>query len=88
MLEIVVNSKAMTPEWLKNPDVGAVLKEDGGKLMSSPAFEKFINLALKEDADPEAPKDLAEFRKWIKSESKLTLVESTETTAKVKLSFD
>jgi hypothetical protein len=86
LLEIVVNSKAMTPEWLKNPDVGAVLKEDGGKLMSSPAFEKFINLALKEDADPEAPKDLAEFREWIKSVD-VTLVSSTETTAKVKLSL-
>lgn len=86
LLEIVVNSKAMTSEWLKNPDVGAVLKEDGGKLMSSPSFEKFINLALKDDADPEAPKDLAEFRKWIKSVD-VTLVSSTETTAKVKLSL-
>jgi len=86
VLEIVVNSKAMTPEWLKDPDVGAILKEDGGKLMSSPAFEKFINLALTEDADPEAPKDLAELRKWIKSVD-VTLVSSTETTAKVKLSL-
>ena len=85
LLEIVVNSKAMTPEWLKNPDVGAVLKEDGGKLMSSPAFEKFINLALKEEADPDAPKDLAEYRKWMKG-IKVELVESTETTATVRVS--
>jgi hypothetical protein len=86
LLEIVVNSKAMTPEWLKDPDIGAVLKEDGGKLMSSPAFEKLINMGLKEDADPDAAKDLAEFRKWIKSVD-VTLVSSTETTAKVKLSL-
>ena len=86
LLEIVVNSKSMTPEWLKDPDIGAVLKEDGGKLMSSPAFEKLINMGLKEDADPDAPKDLAEFRKWIKSVD-VTLVSSTETTAKVKLSL-
>ena len=85
LLEIVVNSKAMTPEWLKNPDVGAVLKEDGGKLMSSPAFEKFINLALKEEADPDAPKDMAQMRSWIKG-IKVELVESTETTATVKMS--
>lgn len=87
LLEIVVNSKLMTPEWLKNPDVGAALKEDGGKLMSSPALEKFINRGLKDDAarNPEVPKDLAEFRKWVKG-IKVELVESTETTAKVKLS--
>ena len=87
LLEIVVNSNAMTPEWLKDPDIGAVLKEDGGKLMSSPAFEKLINLGLKEDAarNPEVPKDLAEFRKWVKG-IKVELVESTETTAKVRLS--
>ena len=85
LLEIVVNSKAMTPEWLKDPDIGAVLKEDGGKLMSSPAFEKLINMGLKEDVGEYAPKDLAEFRKWIKG-IKVELVESTETTAKVKLS--
>ena len=85
VLEIVVNSKAMTPEWLKDPDIGAVLKEDGGKLMSLPAFEKLINLALKEKADPDAPKDLAEFRKWLKG-IKVELVESTETTATVRLS--
>jgi hypothetical protein len=85
VLEIVVNSKAMTPEWLKDPDVGAILKEDGGKLMSSPAFEKFINFALTEDKTNPL-KDLAELRKWIKSVD-VTLVSSTETTAKVKLSF-
>jgi hypothetical protein len=85
LLEIVVNSEAMTPEWLKNPDIGVVLKKDGGELMSSPAFEKFINLALKEDAGPASPKDLAEVRKWIKG-IKVELVESNETTAKVKLS--
>jgi hypothetical protein len=85
LLEIVINSKAMTPEWLKDPDIGAVLKEDGGKLMSSPAFEKFINLALKEDADQDAPKDLAQMRSWIKG-IKVELVESTETTATVKMS--
>jgi len=86
VLEIVVNSKAMTPEWLKNPDIGAVLKEDGGKLMSSPAFEKLINMALESGDDPDAPKDLSEMRKWIKSID-VTLVSSTETTAKVKLSL-
>jgi hypothetical protein len=85
VLEIVVNSKAMTPEWLKDPDIGAVLKEDGGKLMSSPAFEKLINFALSEDGDPDGPKDMAQMRSWIKG-IKVELVESTETTATVKMS--
>lgn len=85
LLEIVVNSKAMTPKWLKDPDIGAALKEDGGKLMSSPALGKFINRQLKEDADPEAPKDLVQMRSWIKG-IKVELVESTETTATVKMS--
>ena len=85
VLEIVVNSKAMTSEWIKDPDIGAVLKEDGGKLMSSPSFEKLVNWALKEGADPDAPKDLAEFRKWLKG-IEVELLESTETTATVKIS--
>ncbi len=84
LLEIVVNSKAMTPEWLKNPDVGAVLKEDGGKLMSSPVLEIFVNKLLAESNDADSPKDLAELRSWLKGIT-VTLVSSTETTAKVKI---
>lgn len=85
LLEIVVNSKALTPEWGKNPDVGAVLKEDGGKLMGSAAFEKFANLAMAEADNADAPKSMAELRTWLKG-IEVTVVSSTETTAKLKLS--
>jgi len=85
LLEIVVNSKALTPEWGKNPDVGAVLKEDGGKLMSSAAFEKFANLAMAEADDADAPKNMAQLRTWLKG-IQVTVISSTETTAKLKLS--
>jgi len=42
-------------------------------------------LSLKEDADQDAPKDLVQMRSWIKG-IKVELVESTETTATVKMS--
>ncbi len=85
LLEIVVNSKAMTPEWGKTPDVGALLEEDGGKLMSSPVLEIFINKALAASSDADAPKDMAQLRSWIKGID-VTVISSTETTAKVKIS--
>lgn len=50
VLEIVVNSKASDPVWIKNPDVGAMLKEDGGKLFGNTGFVKLMNTALKEGA--------------------------------------
>ena len=84
LLEIVVNSKAMTPDWLKNPNVGAVLKEDGGKLMSSPVLEIFVNKTLAESNEADSPKNLAEVRSWLKGIT-VTVISSTETTAKVKI---
>jgi hypothetical protein len=47
VLEIVVNSKASDPAWIKNPDVGALLKEDGGKLFSDAGFAKLMTMAFK-----------------------------------------
>ena len=85
LLEIVVNSKFSDTTWVENPDLGVLLKEDGGKLMSSPDLEKLINLALAEDDDPDAPEDMAQAREWIKG-IEVTVDSSTETTAKVKLS--
>jgi len=85
LVEIVVNSKFSDPAWVQNPDLGVLLKEDGGKLMSSPDIEKLINFALSEDGDPDGPKDMAQLRNWIKG-IEVTVVSSAETTAKVKLS--
>ena len=85
LLEIVVNSKFSDTAWVQNPDLEVLLKEDGGKLMSSPDIEKLINFALSEDGDPDGPKDMAQLRNWIKG-IEVTVVSSAETTAKVKLS--
>jgi len=85
LLEIVMNSKLSDTTWVQNPDLGVLLKEDGGKLMGSPDVEKLINMALAEDDDPDAPEDMAQMRKWLKG-IEVTVVSSTETTAKVKLS--
>ena len=66
LLEIVMNSKFSDTTWVQNPDLGVLLKEDGGKLMGSPDLEKLINLAFAEDDDPEAPEDMAQLRSWIR----------------------
>ena len=85
LLEIVVNSKLSDTDWVQNPDLEVLLKEDGGKLMSSPDLEKLINMALSNEGDPDGPKDMAQAREWIKG-IEVTVVSPTETTAKVKLS--
>ena len=85
LLEIVVNSKLSDTAWVQNPDLGVLLKEDVGKLMSSPVLEILVNKALAEDGNPDAPEDMAQLRKWIKG-IEVTVVSSEETTAKVKLS--
>ena len=84
LLEIVVNSKFSDTAWVQNPDLGVLLKEDGGKLMSSPDLEKLINFALSENGDPDAPKDMAQLRKWIKG-IEVIVVNQTDTTATLKL---
>jgi hypothetical protein len=85
LLEIVVNSKFSDTTWVKNPDLGVLLEEDGSKLMGSPDLEKLINLALAEDDDPDAPENMAQMREWLKG-IEATVVSSNETTAKMKLS--
>ena len=84
LLEIVMNSKLSDAAWVQNPDLGVLLKEDGGKLMSSPDVEKLINMALAGDDDPETPEDMAQLRKWIKG-IEVIVVNQTDTTATLKL---
>ena len=84
ILDIMVGSKVSDADWVQNPDLGLLLKEDGGKLMSSPHLEKLLNMALAEKGGPNAPKDMTELRSWVKG-IKVIVVSQTDTTATLKL---
>jgi hypothetical protein len=84
ILDIMVGSKVADADWVENPDLGVLLKEDGGKLMSSPHLEKLLNMALAEKEDPNAPKDITELRSWVKG-IKVIVVSQTDTNATLKL---
>jgi hypothetical protein len=83
VLEIVVNGKLSDPAWIKNPDLGELLKADGGKLMSSPIFDKLLDMALASQREL-GPKSAAELRSALKN-VKVMVVSQTETTSTLKL---
>ena len=84
LLEIVVNSKLSNYTWVQNPDLGVLLKEDVGKLLSSPVLEILVNKGLSEDGDPDAPKNMVQLREWLKG-IEVIVVNQTDTTATLKL---
>ena len=83
VLEIVVNGKLSDPDWIKNPDLGDLLKADGGKLMSAPIIDKLLDMALASGKDI-GPKSAAELRSALK-DVKVMVVSQTETTATLKV---
>ena len=83
LLEIVVNSKLSDTAWVQNPDLGVLLKEDFGKIMASPVFDKLLDEMLKKKNDF-APKTAADLRSAIKS-IEVVVVSQTDTTATLKL---
>ena len=91
-VDIILKSKVSDSAWIKDPDVGVLLKEDGAKLMQSPLFATAMNEGAKE-ANKQQGSNEYQFESWaqLKDDAKASEVRvasepaATETTATVEI---
>ena len=82
IFEVILNSKLSDFEWIKNPDLGQLIKEDGGKLMSLSSLDELLNIAL--SSNRSGPTSVAQLRSALRN-VEVVVVSQTDSEASVKL---
>lgn len=84
VLDILISGKMADIAWVQNPDLGAILTDEGAKIMALPGLETLINKGMQEDQNSKGPKSVAQIRTGLKN-LEVVVISETETEATLKV---